>query len=225
MSVSFTSAGDDIVSWVDADTVSFTGVGSVQIIAEQPGNLYYQAAVPVTNTWTIESTPIAGDLTITNSPGEPCKMNVGKLLAVCSDPAGLTLGVASVDNTSAGGQTVTWTGSWIFYLPATNYTSADSFTFSITNSLGNSSEAQVIITVDEAEEETLSLDIVPNANNSVSVIMHGIPGREVVIEYTDQLDGEWSPLETNVFSNIGYFEFHDSDIPAQRFYRMRAIRR
>jgi endonuclease/exonuclease/phosphatase family metal-dependent hydrolase len=167
--------------------------------------------------------PTANDVQISRDEGESCKVHESQLLAACTDPNGRELGVSAVDGVSAGGQSVSVSNSWIFYTPADDYDLGDSFGYSITNSLGASSSAQVIVTLEGmTEADSISLDIVPDTEGNASLTLHGIPGRAVVIEKTTNLvDGVWTSIQTNTFSVTGEIDFEESNIPDQQYYRMR----
>ena len=222
LTVTFSSAGDDIVSWSDADTVTFTGEGTVQMIASQSGNSTYAAATPVTNIWTIADTsPTANNVEVNRKPGESFKLHTSELLAACSDPGDLELGIESIDSTSTGAQTVTVSGDWIFYSPAADYNVSDSFSFSVTNTIGKSASGQVIITVVSADE-TRSISIAPDeTTGNIAVMLRGIPGCAAILQATDDLvSGEWTDLKTGTFNAAGYFEYTETDAPDSRYYRL-----
>jgi hypothetical protein len=171
----------------------------------------------------VASTLVAGDVEISRDDGEGCKLHVSELLAECSNPDGLSLGVSSVDSESAGAQPITFSGSWIIYSPADDYELGDSFGYSLTNSLGVSSSAQVIITLTgSTESECTTLSIVPDSDGTASLTMHGIPGRTVTVETTTNLvDGVWTTSQTCTFDACGCIEFVDTTTCDQQYYRMR----
>jgi endonuclease/exonuclease/phosphatase family metal-dependent hydrolase len=213
-------AAADGVGYISLTDLGTDGSGNLQITVTGVGGT---AHITVSALTLIASGPIAGDVEISRDEGASCKVHISELLAACTDPNGLELGVSAVDGISAGGQSVSLSNSWIFYIPAADYTLGDSFGYSITNSLGAGSSAQVIVTLNGASEaDSLSLDVVPDAEGNASLVQYGIPGRVVVIDKTTNLvTGVWTAIQTNTFDATGVIEFEESNIPDQQYYRMR----
>ena len=167
------------------------------------------------------TSPTADNVEVSRKLGESFKLHTSELLAACSDPNELELGIESIDSSSTGDQTVTLSGDWIFYSPAADYNVSDSFSFSVTNSLGTAATGQVLITVVSADV-TRAISIKPDGTSGdIAVTLRGIPGRTVVLQAKENLmDSEWTELKTGTFNEVGILEYTETDAPDQRYYRL-----
>ena len=101
----------------------------------------------------VNDNPVAGADTIFRYPSQSTKVRISTLLSNDSDIDGGTVAFVSVPATSIGGQALTTSGGYLFYNPAPGFTSADSFTYTITDGQGGTAigTVNVQIVVDNAE--------------------------------------------------------------------------
>jgi hypothetical protein len=132
---------------VAGSALSFAGVGSCLVRADQPGNSNYLAA-SATSTITIEppTPPVCAGLALDVASGQQATIALGCADAD-ADPAD-PLSFA-VDSLPAHGTLTALDGAAgvLTYTPAGGYTGPDSFTFEATDAQGRSSPATISITV------------------------------------------------------------------------------
>lgn len=93
--------------------------------------------------------PVAVDDTATTSQNTATNIGTGVLLANDSDPdAGDTLTVTAVDDTASQG-TALLAGAIVTYTPATDFVGTDTFTYTVSDSAGNTAPGTVTVTVSE----------------------------------------------------------------------------
>ena len=169
---------------------------------------------------TTYSVPAAGNLEIERQDGAGFKVHMDQLMEVCSEPAGLLFGISSVAAASASTHTVTVTDPWIFYSPEQTFEEEDRFSFDITNSVGETAQGWVLITVTTDGTTSLSIE---TSGGDVTLRLNGIPGRTAVLQgNTNLTTGVWTNLETNSFNTNGLFEFLETNAPSPRYYRLRS---
>jgi hypothetical protein len=143
------------------------------------------------------------------------------LLANDTDADGDSLSLTTVSSTSAQGGTVSLSGGNVTYTPPTNYAGADSFTYTVSDTIGATATGTVNITVHGNNGTTLAINMLPDNSQQLNCT-GAVPGRSYLLQATFSLmDGPWSTLSTNIAGLDGAFLFIDSDAanhPA-RFYR------
>jgi hypothetical protein len=225
LTVSFTN-GSGSVTWADVDTISFPSHGTVQLVASQVGNGSYNAAISVTNEYTVHGVPSVGDVSFSYTTGQVFKMHSSQLLADTTDPEGSAFGISSVAGLSASNYTVSATGDWIYYSPPVGFAEDDTFTFSVTNTFGGSSSGTVTLQAQGAAgtaQYALNIVSIEQSGDDMICRFAGIPGRIFDIEATSSLEEpiSWTFLGTVTFDSTGQGEFTETDAPATRYYRLK----
>jgi hypothetical protein len=175
---------------------------------------------PVQN---INTPPVAGSDTISRYATQGVKVRLSILLAQASDADNDTLGI-SVSSISANGGTITTSGDWVFYTPASGFTSADSFTYTITDGHGGSSIGTVTVAILTDDAVGQNLVIVDQGSGSFLIKGSGIPGRTYRMQYNDSLSttpDNWVDFSSGSVTadSTGAFQFTDTSGNSGRYYR------
>jgi hypothetical protein len=196
-------------------------LGSHTVVVEYAGDGNF---VGTTNTLSpdqvINTPPVAGDDTIERYPYGTVKVRLATLLGNDSDADSDTL-TPVVSSSSANGGTVTVSGAWVYYTPATGFTNADSFTYTISDGRGGSDTATVTVAIKVDDAPTQNLVITDLGGGNVRIDGHGIPGRTYRLQYTESLTpANWQDLPggSKTADNTGSFSLTDTP-GGVRFYR------
>jgi hypothetical protein len=148
------------------------------------------------------------------------KVSVVALLSNDTDTDSDTLTFLGASATSANNGTVVRIGGWVFYTPASGFTNADTFTYTIGDGFGAPVTGTVTVNIRVDNGLSLNLMISDLGNGSYAIRGDGIPGRAYRIQYAEDLDSpNWQTLGTEVADPFGVFTFTDTNVSAQRFYR------
>ena len=162
----------------------------------------------------------SGDGSITG-PDQVLHIDAATLLANDSDPDGDTLSIVSVTSPSANGGTVSFSGGVITYTPAAGFKGADSFNYTLTDSLGRTATGQVAIYVaDGPIPEPNNLVLISSANG-FTVRFSGTPGTSYQILRATDVSGPWEVIYSATAPSYGFLEYLDSSEPQpiQAFYK------
>ena len=165
--------------------------------------------------------------TVDTAPGQPLSILVSQLLSKATDPDGDPLTLTGVVATSAEGGAVTLASDVITYRPASAFTGADSFAYTVSDGRGGTVVGQVSIAV----ATTLAASFVsePVLDGGTFVVrLEGFPGYTYTIEFTDRLSpANWQkrtnatvPSTAGTFG-AGVFEFREpiGGTVGNRYYR------
>jgi hypothetical protein len=167
--------------------------------------------------------PVAGADTVERFATQDVKVKVATLLANDTDANGDALSIKGVTSPSPGGATVTLDGEWVYYTPPPGFTSADSFTYTVSDGRGGTAIGTVTVNVkvDSGMAQNIA-GIQGLGNGTFRIMFNGIPGRTYTIQYTETLnppDTVWTPLGPARANDVGVFNFNDTAGSAARFYR------
>jgi hypothetical protein len=221
-----TGANEATVVYASGNGTSFSDTGL------SPGTTYYYKfyaenygyySSGVTAQATTKALPVANEDTITRSAGtNGTKVSISTLLANDTDADGDALTISSVSSTSQFGASVQLSGAWVFYIPSTEITNDDSFTYVVSDGFGGSATG------------TVHVDIAPDDNNpsqnllspsgspgDFTINFAGILGRTYSIQWAPAVNGPWTKIgEATADSNTGLGSFHDStNHGVEAFYR------
>lgn len=103
------------------------------------------------------------------------------------------------------------------YIPATNFSGTDFFTYQVADSSGASSTATVTITTGLVVQIALS-----PATRQPVISFATLPGKNYFVQFRDDLGaaGAWSLLATNIPGSGSVFSITDTNRPGRRFYRV-----
>lgn len=208
ITVTFGSASGDVTV---TETTAESCVGAPLTLAVAVGPNHAPVAPPAKSLSTPMNTPVTVYLV--------------KLLAGATDADGDPLSISAAGPNSVQGGTVVVQGATLIYTPATGYTGADSFTYTISDGQGGTAIGTVNVTV-SPPGGGLSPNLVfwpAYADGKFSVTFAGIPGYTYTVEYATQLPptSGWQKLENYTAGANGLFEVTDIQIspsPA-RYYR------
>lgn len=159
----------------------------------------------------------------------PCAVAVRKLLAKATDADGDTLSVAAAGPASANGGKAVLQGPAILYTPPGNFSGADTFAVTIADSRGASVTGTV--TVDVGPPATgggsgsMTFNpprLAPQADGSLGVSFHGIPGRIYQVQRSTDLT-VWSAVATVTASASGTIAWTDPAPPRPNAYYRLAL--
>jgi hypothetical protein len=167
--------------------------------------------------------PVAGGDIIERFVAHDVKVKVATLLANDTDADGDALSITGVTSPSPGGATVTLDSEWVYYQPPPGFTSADSFTYTVSDGFGGTATGTVTVNVKVDSGLTQNIAGIQGLGNGTFLIMfNGIPGRTYTIQYTEALkppDTVLIPLGPATADGVGLFIFNDTAGSAARFYR------
>ncbi len=207
----------------DGTNLSFTGTGSVFIVASQTGDASWNAAPDVTNCLTVQhGIPVAGSVTLQRITNQLLKVTTTMLLANTTDPEGSALSVVWVSPASTNGGAVTLSGRWVTYTPPEGSIADDFFQFRVRNAFGGEAVAAAKIETSIQTgrgSQTLNFKAVP-AGGNVGLRVFGIPGRAYIVQGATRLiEPDWTNLNGCVIGADGYVDFTETNAPSPRYYR------
>ena len=196
--------------------------GSHTVVAEYAGNANFGGS---TNTLSpvqvINTPPVAGGDTIERYPAQGVKVRLAELLGKASDADSDTLTI-TVSPASASNNTVTVSGAWVFFTPASGFTNADSFTYTVTDGHGGSATGTVTVAIKVDNAPSQNLVIVNLDNGSFRIDGNGIPGRTYRLQSATTLSpANWQDISGGSVTadTVGKFEYTDTPGEGSRFYR------
>ena len=211
---------------IDGGThLTFTGAGTVLLVASQPGNEFWYPAAPLTNACVAHPLPVAGPVTIWRASNQVLKVTDQMLMTNSTDSSLMGLNLFWVSDNSANGGTVALSGRWVTYHPlALDDDSPDYFSFRVRNFYGGEAEgtATVLVLVPPQEGPTLNVSSIETHGQDVRVRFVGIPGRIYDVQVSTDLEsGIWTKVgESITIGALGYVDFNDENVPpGDRFYR------
>ena len=169
----------------------------------------------------INTPPVAGHDTITRYPNGAVRVPLATLLTNDSD-ADLDTLTPSISSTSLFGGTITLRGAYVIYTPATGFTNADSFTYSIADGFGGSAVATVAVNLVNNTAQSQNSVITSLGGGSFRLTFWGIPGRAYTVQATTNIvTPSWFSLTNLTAATNGLYETIDTpptNTPS-RFYR------
>jgi subtilisin-like proprotein convertase family protein len=196
--------------------------GSHTVVAEYAGNMNF---IGITNTLTpaqiINTPPVASNVTIERYPTMSVKVSLASLLTNASDADGDTLNI-TVSSTSSNGAAITVTNGWVYYTPASGFTNADSFTYTVTDGFGGSATGTVFVVIEVDNSQGQNLVITNLGNGSYLIVGNGIPGRTYRLESTPSLSpSDWQIIigGSVTAGSTGSFQYTNTPSGGTNFYR------
>jgi hypothetical protein len=169
--------------------------------------------------------PIPGAMTLGAVANQPVALQAAKLIAVATDPDGDPMTVTAVSATSTNGAAVTLVGTTSTYTPVSNFTGADSFTYTLSDNHGGSATGAVAVTVLSGQFYN-QIAIAVLGNGDVQLRYTGIPDYTYALDWAHDLAAtpiSWSPLQTNAASSTGLVLFTNTPSGVTDFYRTRWV--
>jgi hypothetical protein len=133
----------------------------------------------------------------------------------------------SVSATSAQGGTVTLVSGVVTYTPRAGYSGADSFTYTVNDGQGGTTNGAVNVTVAAGNAVSLNIVFGPAiVSGNFVVRFAGIPGRIYTVEHAPSVTGPWTKAinvaapATDTGFGAGVFQFSESTSTSPSgFYR------
>jgi subtilisin-like proprotein convertase family protein len=208
----------NLVGGVASFSTSNLAHGSHTVTAEYAGSLNFVGTTnSLAQSQVINTPPVANDDTIQRNPTQSVKVRLSTLLANDTDADGDTL-TPTVSTLSANGGSVVVSGGWVIYTPATGFTAADSFTYTISDGHGGSATATVTVAIQTDNQASANLAITALGGNSYRVDGSGIPGRTYRLQYWTG-GSNWQDLTSVTADSIGEFSYTDNSTETLRLYR------
>ena len=167
----------------------------------------------------IDRAPVTGVMLLGTKLGLPLTLNVSNLMETASDPDGDAITLTNISSTSANGGLVSVNSGSITYTPPTNATGSDSFSYTVTDTLGLSTTG--LVTIINSQSATVITPVQILTNGHVVVYFAGAPGHSYTVRASADLSG-WSDIgNVNADSN-GAVQFEDAaaNTLPYRFYRI-----
>ena len=216
-----TSTSVPLVNGTATFSTSTLSVGSHTVIAEFASTANF---VGTTNRLSpdqlINTPPVAAADAVRRYLPNGAKVRIATLLANDSDADGHLLTFVSFSSTTANGGTITRDGDWLQYTAPAGFTNDDSFTYRITDGLGQPVTGLVNIRVNAEPVPSPNLRITAVGDGSVRIRFDGIPDVSYRIEYSDSLSTpNWQTLGSRTADQTGLFELIDNTPAPSRVYR------
>jgi hypothetical protein len=163
--------------------------------------------------------PIPGSYSLGATPNVAAKVAATTLVALAQGGSGpLTLsGVQS--GATAGGGSVVISEGYAIYQPASGFTGADSFTYTLTDGT-QSGTGTVNVVVAQGIGQTVNLVGITTEGAGKRVAALGIPGRTYQVQHSSDLS-TWTTFATESCPASGVISVADpGPLPPSRFYRM-----
>jgi hypothetical protein len=166
--------------------------------------------------------PIAADYAMACWRNLSNTLAVAKLLRASSDPDGDSFNVVSVSTPSLNGAAVTLAGGTILFVPALNVAGPDSFTYTLQDVHGASSQGTVSVNVMVPAGSGPSVLHVVRNGGTATVSFAGVPGQLYNVEASSDLI-TWHVIGSATAGANGLYQFDDTDAGSypQRYYRSR----
>jgi len=178
------------------------------------------ASADVTVTVTAENDlPVAGADSADTCRGVTLTLPEALLLANDVDvDAGNVLSITNVSPDSSFGGTVGLLAEYITYIPPTNFTGLDTFSYTVTDGQGGSTTGTVTVRV---WPPFTIMSISRQVNGSLVIQFCGVQGSNYVMEASSDFTN-WSSLGNLSEGTVGVFQFEDTTTTGvnTRFYRV-----
>jgi hypothetical protein len=137
------------------------------------------------------------------------------------NPDGIAISLSTVSANSTNGGTVRLFTDSVVYTPMTNYSGADQFSYTITDAVGGSSSANVLVLVQPGTAPFNNMLPLTPVSGGYMVRFAGTPGRTYTVQRAPAVSGPWTPLATILVGPSGITSFTDTNpLPTAACYRV-----
>jgi hypothetical protein len=140
--------------------------------------------------------------------------------ALLANDSGARALAVTLPATSTNLGSLTLLDGYVTYLPPTNYTGTDLFTYTITGSSGRTATAAVLVRIVPLSDPSFNrMSRITAAGPNAKVTFVGIPGKNYTLERSIDLV-HWVPVQSRPIPANGVLELRDTNPPAGKaFYR------
>lgn len=209
----------DRVLQVPIEDLTSGGTFKVRVTGISPAVDSNPAVITVTNA---NPTTTFDDIGSTDQ-GVAKQINDFELLTNDTDADGDSLEITSAGPTSAHGGSVTHVDGVITYTPASGYSGADTFSYTVSDGLwGGTTTETVIINVVATVSTPPGNVTLTLSGGTVTGSFTGTPGKTYILQRSTTLAaGSWSAIDTQIAPPSGPVVVHDPSPPAVKaFYRI-----
>ncbi len=168
----------------------------------------------------INRAPVSGTDALSTARNTAVSITTAKLKFNDTDADGDTLSITGVSASSAqGANNVTLSGvnGTVTYTPPSDYTGADSFTYTLEDGRGGVTTVTVNVTVGSGTGQGANAQSTTTEDGNFVVYFAGIPGIAYTVEYTSSASGPWTkfanytaPTSNTTGFGIGVFKVEES---------------
>ena len=171
----------------------------------------------------VNTSPVACNTNMSGMKNQSLYLPAASLVGKCTDADGDTMNITAVTANSAQGGTASLIGGTITYTPPTNYTGADSFTYTVSDSFGATGIGTVDVSVEALSVPPVILELAHQPDGNMEVRASGVPGETYLIQAGTKLT-DWETIGTNAADSNGSIVFLDQNATnyTSRFYRLAA---
>jgi Cadherin-like domain/Immunoglobulin domain len=185
-------------------------IGSYAVIVSNGAGIVTSTTV----TLAVNRPPVPGFTLLGALENTPVSVELSRILGAAVDPDNDAFGLTSVSATSTNGGTVTTNATLLTYSPATDFVGADEFTYTLTDSFGNSSVATVNVTVASTNSVTANPIGVVLVGGDPQVTFAGISGQTYNIQRTLSLvPSDWVTIGSAMANSQGQVIMVDPNPP------------
>jgi subtilisin-like proprotein convertase family protein len=197
--------------------------GRHRLAAEYSGDANFPGCyVNLDQPLVIDTPPVAGACDLRGATSGGIKMSVNDLLALAYDADGEQVTLNTLSTKSAEGGNVATDQGWIFYTPPTGSPVSDSFTYSISDSLGMTTPGLVTIAPMAGNETTPNLTVIEQVTGAFRLQICTVPWRTYTLQYAPNREStNWTFLAACAADAQGLI-IYDDTLPqgtTERYYR------
>ena len=183
---------------------------------------WYLGGLTVNGSIRVNRSPIAGTVTVTNTPNIPLQIPIAALTSVATDADGNAIALAGIDLTTTNGVALTTNSTHITYANGLNV--ADRFNYVLDDGHGGTATGTVVIVPGTIAQFTGSPT---GGSNSVTLHFSGTPDTTYYLERSTNLIN-WQPISTNIMPANGLLDYTDdfqdlTEPPSTAFYRLHSV--
>ena len=212
------SVGQIVTVSVDrVATVDLTN--TVAVAGEDPNG---DVVGPVTDLAEVDviNPPICGPDMLERNTFSGLRVLISVLLSNDTAQAGGVLSITSVQQPASGNATTTIIEPFVYYRPDPNFTTNDTFTYTLSESGGMTAICTVSVSVVVGDAGTINLTDVNQQPGPITTITGvGVPGRTFVIEVSTDSGATWLQVGTAQADGLGQFVFTHDPSPLNAMYR------
>lgn len=156
----------------------------------------------------VNDNPVAVDDTILRSLNGDAKVLVATLLANDTDAENDTISFTGVNSPSTGGATVTFSGAWVYYRH--NGTTADTFTYTISDGHGGTASGTVHVNIQNPDTQAGPALTATVDGSGAHVTFEAVAGKIYTMQHATDPGGPWTDQAAATESSPGHYTYTDA---------------